>query len=153
MKILLPLFILIFTGFAFGQTKPTPQTTPIPKQKTKADLPQPPPIAIPALDKEPTAEEIAKAETRSNKVTGDAGIAFKQGLFYLKNNRRQQAGEDFNKSVEVFLMSEINLTSKIYSKARDCYNQLIETIYRIEFPIGRAIAANPQSFGDVRLEC
>jgi membrane-bound lytic murein transglycosylase D len=78
--------------------------------------------------------EIAQAEARINKVTGDAGIAFKQGLFYLKDNRRQQAGEDFNKSVEVFLMSGINLTSKDNSKARDCYNQLIETIYRIEFP-------------------
>ena len=78
--------------------------------------------------------EIAQAEARINKVTGDAGIAFKQGLFYLKDNRRQQAGEDFNKSVEVFLMSGINLTSKDNAKARDCYNQLIETIYRIEFP-------------------
>ena len=78
--------------------------------------------------------EIAQAEARINKVTGDAGIAFKQGLFYLKDNRRQQAGEDFNKSVEVFLMSGINLTSRDNSKARDCYNQLIETVYRIEFP-------------------
>ena len=31
-------------------------------------------------------------------------------------------------------MSGINLTSKDNSKSRDCYNQLIETIYRIEFP-------------------
>jgi LysM repeat protein len=134
MKNLIPLFILIITGFAFGQAKPTPQTTPFPKQKAEASLPQPLPIATPVPEKELTLEEIAKAEARSNKVIGDAGIAFKQGLHYLKDNRRVQAGDDFNKSVEVFLMSEINLTAKIYTKARDCYNQLIETIYRIEFP-------------------
>jgi hypothetical protein len=55
-------------------------------------------------------------------------------LFYLQDNRRPQAGEDFNKSVEVFLMSGINVTSNQKFKARDCYNQLIETVYRIEFP-------------------
>ncbi len=78
--------------------------------------------------------EIEQAQARVNKITGDAGIAFKQGLLNLKDNRRSQAGNDFNKSVEVFLLSSINLTSKDNTKARDCYSQLIETIYRIEFP-------------------
>jgi LysM repeat protein len=79
-------------------------------------------------------DEVKQAEARVNQITSDAGRFFKQGLLNLKDNRRPQAGEDFNKSVEVFLMSGINLTSKDNSKARDCYNQLVETIYRIEFP-------------------
>ena len=78
--------------------------------------------------------EIEQAQARVNKITSDAGIAFKQALLNLKDNRRPQAGNDFNKSVEVFLLSSINLTSKDNTKARDCYSQLIETIYRIEFP-------------------
>ena len=79
-------------------------------------------------------EEVRQAEARVNQITSDSGRFFKQGLLNLKDNRRPQAGEDFNKSVEVFLMSGINLTSKDNVKARDCYNQLVETIYRIEFP-------------------
>ena len=79
-------------------------------------------------------DEVRQAEARVNQITSDSGRFFKQGLLNLKDNRRPQAGEDFNKSVEVFLMSGINLTSKDNAKARDCYNQLVETIYRIEFP-------------------
>ena len=42
------------------------------------------------------------------------------------------AGEKFNKSVEVFLYSTLNIQRE--PKLQACYNQLIETIYRIEFP-------------------
>ena len=78
--------------------------------------------------------QVVNAEIRVNQVTQDAGRFFKQGLLSLQDNRRADTGEQFNKSVEVFLMSGINLTSKDNAKARDCYNQLIETIYRVEFP-------------------
>lgn len=79
-------------------------------------------------------EQVASAEARLNQITSDAGRYFKQGLLSLQDNRRSDTAEQFNKAVEVFLMSGINLTSKDNARARDCYNQLIETIYRIEFP-------------------
>ncbi len=50
----------------------------------------------------------------------------------MQDNRRPQAGEDFDKSVEVFLMSGVNVSRS--PKLQNCYNQLIETVYRIEFP-------------------
>jgi membrane-bound lytic murein transglycosylase D len=81
----------------------------------------------------PTSE-AQKAEARVLQVTNEAGRFFKQGLSNLQDKRRPQAREDFDKSVEVFLMSGINLNSSTNAKARDCYNQLIETVYRMEFP-------------------
>ncbi len=78
--------------------------------------------------------QAEQAEARILQVTTDSGRYFKQGLLNLQDNRRPQARDDFDKSVEVFLMSGINLTSNNNAKARDCYNQLIETVYRMEFP-------------------
>ncbi|HEY0459620.1 MAG TPA: transglycosylase SLT domain-containing protein [Pyrinomonadaceae bacterium] len=78
--------------------------------------------------------QAEQAEARVAQVTSDSGRYFKQGLLNLQDNRRPQARDDFDKSVEVFLMSGINLTSNNNAKARDCYNQLIETVYRMEYP-------------------
>lgn len=78
--------------------------------------------------------QAEQAEARIQQITSDSGRYFKQGLLNLQDNRRPQARDDFDKSVEVFLMSGINLTSNNNAKARDCYNQLIETVYRMEFP-------------------
>ncbi len=63
-----------------------------------------------------------------------SGGEFKAGLTALEDNRRPAAREKFDRSIEVFLMSGINLNSNNNARARECYNQLIETIYRIEFP-------------------
>ena len=71
-------------------------------------------------------------EAKVNQITNDAGIYFKQGLLNLQDNRRSQARVDFDKAVEVFLMSNINVKSN--GKLNNCYNQLIETVYRMEFP-------------------
>ncbi|MDQ6787738.1 MAG: hypothetical protein M3033_13100, partial [Acidobacteriota bacterium] len=76
--------------------------------------------------------EAQKAEARVGQITQDAGRYFKQGLLNVQDNRRSQAGEDFDKSVEVFLMSSVNVNSN--QKLQTCYSQLIETIYRMEFP-------------------
>ncbi|HEY8560214.1 MAG TPA: hypothetical protein VIL74_07545 [Pyrinomonadaceae bacterium] len=78
--------------------------------------------------------QAVEAEARLQQITSDAGKFFKQGLLNLQNNKRPQAREDFDKSLEVFLISGINLTSNNNAKARDCYNQLIETVYRMEHP-------------------
>lgn len=71
-------------------------------------------------------------EEKINKVLADSGVYFKEGLMNLQDNRRPQAREKFDKSVEVFLMSNINVRSS--QKMQSCYNQLIETVYRMEFP-------------------
>jgi LysM repeat protein len=78
--------------------------------------------------------QAEQAEARIQQITSDSGRYFKQGLLNLQDNRRPQARDDFDKAVEVFLISGINLTSSNNAKARDCYNQLIETVYRMEFP-------------------
>lgn len=76
--------------------------------------------------------EAQQAEARVNQITQDSGRYFKQGLLNIQDNRRSQAGEDFDKSVEVFLMSSVNVNSN--QKLQTCYSQLIETVYRMEFP-------------------
>ena len=94
-------------------------------------------LVIPCLAQEneiKKTDEVRQAEARVDQITSDSGRFFKQGLLNLKDDRRPQAGENFNKSVEVFLSFGINLISKDNAKARECYNQLVETIYRIEFP-------------------
>ena len=77
--------------------------------------------------------EITEEQVR--RVTDDAGKSFKQGLYYLQDNRRDKAREDFNRSIEFFLLSGIDVQRS--EDLSDCYNQLIETIYRIEFPSER----------------
>ncbi len=81
-----------------------------------------------------TTPQIEQTDARFNQITNDAGKFFKQGLFNMQDNRRSQAGEDFNKSVEVFLMSGVNVSRN--PKLQNCYSQLIETVYRMEFPSG-----------------
>ena len=76
--------------------------------------------------------QAEQAEARVAQVTADAGRYFKQGLLNLQDNRRSLARDDFDKSVEVFLMSGINVRGS--QKLSDCYSQLIETVYRMEFP-------------------
>ncbi|MDQ3322937.1 MAG: transglycosylase SLT domain-containing protein [Acidobacteriota bacterium] len=79
-----------------------------------------------------TPDAVRQAEARVNQITSDAGRYFKQGLLHIQDDRRLQAGENFDKAVEVFLMSSVNVNSN--QKLNGCYTQLIETIYRMEFP-------------------
>lgn len=74
-------------------------------------------------------------EEKVNQIISDSGNLFKEGLMNLQDNRRPQAREKFDKSVEVFLASTINVGSN--AKLKGCYDQLIETVYRIEFPTTR----------------
>src|SRR6478672_9824052 len=75
-------------------------------------------------------QEVESAEAKINKITVDAGISFKEGLFSLEKNR-SQAREKFDKAVEVFLTSSVDVRSN--TKLQSCYSQLIETVYRLEF--------------------
>ncbi len=82
----------------------------------------------------PSDAEKIKAKLR--KVTDDAGIYFKQGLINLKDKQRPQARADFDRSIGAFLNSGINV--RIDAKLQGCYDRLIETIFRIEFPSTQA---------------
>lgn len=76
--------------------------------------------------------EIISAQAQINKILDDSGKSFKEGLAALKVNRRSESGEKFDRSVESFLLSTINIQRD--AKLQACYAQLIETVYRIEFP-------------------
>ncbi|MGC2239089.1 MAG: LysM domain-containing protein [Pyrinomonadaceae bacterium] len=77
-------------------------------------------------------QEVKNAEAQVNQLTNDAGRYFKEGLTAMKDNLRTEAGKKFNKSVEAFLYSTLNVQNN--QKLSSCYNQLVETVYRIEFP-------------------
>ncbi len=76
--------------------------------------------------------EVARAEDAVNVVLAEAGKSFKEALQAYVENRRSEAGLKFNKSVETFLYSTLNIQKD--QRLQACYNQLIETVYRIEFP-------------------
>ncbi len=52
----------------------------------------------------------------------------------LKANKRSESGQAFDKSVETFLFSTLDIQRD--ASLQGCYGQLIETIYRLEFPTG-----------------
>lgn len=79
-----------------------------------------------------TTPEVAKAREIVNKILDDSGRSFRDGLFAFKADKRSDAGEKFDKSVETFLYSSVNVQKD--QRLQSCYNQLIETVYRIEFP-------------------
>jgi|KBSSwiStaDraftv2_1062776.scaffolds.fasta_scaffold04696_11 membrane-bound lytic murein transglycosylase D len=76
--------------------------------------------------------EVEKAQAQVNKVLEDSGRHFREGLTALKANQRSESGDKFDKSVEVFLYSTLNIQKD--QKLQSCYSQLIETIYLMEFP-------------------
>jgi hypothetical protein len=79
-----------------------------------------------------STQAVTQAQDAVNKVLIDSGTLFKEGLVAYEDKKLSDAGEKFNKSVEVFLYSTLNIQQN--AKLQGCYNQLIETIYRIEFP-------------------
>jgi LysM repeat protein len=105
-KILVLPIILIFAGSAFAQLTGTDGRT--------------------------ITAEVQKTQEAVAKVLEDSGRFFREGLQAYKENRRGDAGESFDRSVEVFLYSTINVQRD--QKLSSCYNPLIETIYRLENP-------------------
>lgn len=79
-----------------------------------------------------STSEVARVQNDINKLLSDSSTAFRGGLEAYANNNRPEAGLKFNKSVEVFLYSLINIQK--YPRLQQCYSGLIETIYLIEFP-------------------
>jgi hypothetical protein len=77
-------------------------------------------------------QEVAQRENRFNQLTAEVGDHFKKGLFHLQDNRRSDAREEFDKTIEVFLLSNVSVQGN--EKLLGCFGVLSETIYRIEFP-------------------
>src|SRR5690606_20852174 len=86
-------------------------------------------FSIPAQGQTP---EVKSAQQAVNKVLEDSGRYFREGMTELKANRRTESGEKFDKAVEVFLFSTLNTQSD--QRLQSCYSQLLETVYRMEFP-------------------
>lgn len=93
-----------------------------------------------------TAENLG-AQAQINKILEESGKYFKDGLTALKDNKRSESGEKFDRSVETFLRSTINIQRD--AKLQACYNQLIETVYRVEFPTD----AQPPQFRPLSITC
>lgn len=77
--------------------------------------------------------EVLEAQKQISRVLDESGKHFRSALEDLKANKRQDAAEDFDRSVETFLLSTLNIQRD--SKLQACYSQLVETIYRIEYPL------------------
>lgn len=76
--------------------------------------------------------EIEKANEAVNKLLQDSGTSFKDGLLAYEDGRMSDAGEKFNRSVEFFLNSSLNIQRE--KNLQSCYDRLIETVYLLEFP-------------------
>lgn len=70
------------------------------------------------------------AEIRLNQITSDAERYYKQGNLNLNEGRLPQALADFDKAVEVILMSGVNVRAS--KKLNDYYFQLIDRINQME---------------------
>lgn len=81
----------------------------------------------------PQTVEVLEAQKQISRVLDESGKHFRSALEDLKANKRQDAAEDFDRSVETFLLSTLNIQRD--SKLQACYSQLVETIYRIEYPL------------------
>ncbi len=77
-------------------------------------------------------EQNLQAQQAVRAVLDDSGRNFHEGMVALKANRRSDSGSAFDRSIETFLMSTLDIQRD--KALQVCYNQLIETIYRIEFP-------------------
>lgn len=91
--------------------------------------------ALPLTFAQSTPDEVRIAQAQYNKILEDSGKYFYQGLEAYKANKRAESGEKFDKAVEVFLYSSLNIQRD--QKLQTCYSQVIESIYRIEY-------SNPQ---------
>ena len=91
-------------------------------------------ITSPANTGDNLPPAVVQAREAIRKVLDDSGRSFKEGMVALKSNRRSDSGEAFDRSVETFLFSTLDIQRD--QSLQGCYTQLIETVYRLEFPNG-----------------
>ena len=89
----------------------------------------------PAFGQTAQTEQVTAAQ---NKILEEAGRNFRSGLQAIKDSRRSDAGASFDKAVEAFLYSAVNVQKD--TRLQPCYTNLIENIYRIEFSTGSNVA-------------
>ncbi len=77
-------------------------------------------------------QAVTDAQAQVNKILDESSKHFRDGMVALTQSRRAESGQKFDRSVEVFLSSPINIQSN--QTLQTCYTQLIETVYRLEFP-------------------
>src|SRR5881628_3721071 len=87
---------------------------------------------VPQSSNQTVTPEVLRTREVVEKVLGESNRNFRNGLQAFRENRRSDAGQNFDKAVETFLYSTLNIQRD--PKLSACYNQLIETVYRIEFP-------------------
>jgi membrane-bound lytic murein transglycosylase D len=76
--------------------------------------------------------EVEKADGAVSKVIDRAEVHFKQGEINLKDNRREQAREEFDKAVDAILNSGMDVRAN--QRLQTYYLELVERIYRLEVP-------------------
>ncbi|HKS26949.1 MAG TPA: lytic transglycosylase domain-containing protein, partial [Pyrinomonadaceae bacterium] len=76
--------------------------------------------------------EIEKADATVTKVIDRAEVHFKQGEINLRDNRREQARDEFDKAVDTILNSGMDVRAN--QKLQTYYLELVERIYRLEVP-------------------
>ncbi|HEX8139397.1 MAG TPA: transglycosylase SLT domain-containing protein [Pyrinomonadaceae bacterium] len=76
--------------------------------------------------------EVEKADTRVQAVIARAEVHFKQGELNLKDNKRFEAREEFDKAVDMILESGLDVRAS--ERLRVYYLELVERIYRLEVP-------------------
>src|ERR1051325_12004403 len=92
--------------------------------------------------------EVEKADTRVLQVISKAEVHFKQGELNLKDNKRYEAREEFDRAVDVILESGIDVRAS--SRLQTYYLELVERIYRLEVPNQQYVQPVPQ--GGMRSE-
>lgn len=83
--------------------------------------------------------EIEKADGVVSKVIEKAEVHFKQGEINLKDNRREQARDEFDKAVDTILNSGMDVRAN--QRLQTYYLELVERIYRLEVPQQRTPAS------------
>src|SRR5215213_5625333 len=76
--------------------------------------------------------EVEKADTRVLQVMSKAEVHFKQGELNLKDNKRYEAREEFDRAVDVILESGMDVRAS--ARLQTYYLELVERIYRLEVP-------------------
>ena len=76
--------------------------------------------------------EIEKSDGAVSKVMERAEVHFKQGEINLKDNRREQARDEFDKAVDTILNSGLDVRAN--QRLQTYYLELVERIYRLEVP-------------------
>jgi membrane-bound lytic murein transglycosylase D len=90
----------------------------------------------------PTA--VQQSEEQVSKVIKAAEIHFNQGKLNLEDNKRDQAREEFDKSVDSILESGLDVRAS--QRLQSFYLELVERIYREEVPSSRGpVQANLNS--------